>query len=258
MSYDALSNTSVIHCKPITGRTHQIRVHLQFLGHPIANDPIYQNTSAWGPELGKGGVFGQDRGGTSEQRQLKMDAGDRLMEKLKAEGTGASFSPASSAPDSEREEEAAEIALKLARQSTDSDRQQTQGEKKSRAPPTEEELAAVEADRKAHDPALTDQARVVVAVLRDVKDEADGWARQRDLRGIEKAKGSSTGGLLSAAERVSKGEELLDQGNGQDFESVKDEHGEFCPVCFVPVIPDPRPDQLFIWLHAMRCEYGSL
>ena len=27
--------------QPITGRTHQIRVHLQWLGHPIANDPNY-------------------------------------------------------------------------------------------------------------------------------------------------------------------------------------------------------------------------
>ena len=26
---------------PHTGRNHQIRVHLQHLGHPIANDPIY-------------------------------------------------------------------------------------------------------------------------------------------------------------------------------------------------------------------------
>ena len=43
---------SIVHCRPITGRTHQIRVHLQFLGHPIANDPIYCNQRVFGPRLG--------------------------------------------------------------------------------------------------------------------------------------------------------------------------------------------------------------
>lgn len=32
---------SLVECIPITGRSHQIRVHLQFLGFPIVNDPIY-------------------------------------------------------------------------------------------------------------------------------------------------------------------------------------------------------------------------
>ncbi|KAG8928526.1 hypothetical protein FRC02_006802 [Tulasnella sp. 418] len=41
LSYDPKSNTSVVHCQPLTGRSHQIRVHLFHLGHPIPNDPIY-------------------------------------------------------------------------------------------------------------------------------------------------------------------------------------------------------------------------
>ncbi|KAL5022047.1 hypothetical protein ScPMuIL_001202 [Solemya velum] len=48
--------TSVVKCMPHTGRTHQIRVHLQFLGHPIVNDPFY-NSEAFGPERGKGGKY---------------------------------------------------------------------------------------------------------------------------------------------------------------------------------------------------------
>ncbi|CAI2370948.1 unnamed protein product [Moneuplotes crassus] len=39
--YDEESNTSVVKCYPITGRTHQIRVHLAHLGYPIANDVNY-------------------------------------------------------------------------------------------------------------------------------------------------------------------------------------------------------------------------
>ncbi|CRG83692.1 hypothetical protein PISL3812_01047 [Talaromyces islandicus] len=44
---------SIVHCLPLTGRTHQIRVHLQFLGYPISNDPIYSNLRVFGPDLGK-------------------------------------------------------------------------------------------------------------------------------------------------------------------------------------------------------------
>lgn len=44
---------SVVRCLPLTGRTHQLRVHLQFLGHPITNDPIYSNRRVFGPQLGK-------------------------------------------------------------------------------------------------------------------------------------------------------------------------------------------------------------
>mmetsp|Transcript_18106 Transcript_18106/g.45479 ORF Transcript_18106/g.45479 Transcript_18106/m.45479 type:complete len:244 (+) Transcript_18106:63-794(+) len=33
--------SSLVECRPLTGRTHQIRVHLQDLGYPIANDPQY-------------------------------------------------------------------------------------------------------------------------------------------------------------------------------------------------------------------------
>lgn len=55
ISYDPESNTSIIKCFPFTGRTHQIRVHLQYIGHPIANDPIYSNATVWGKNLGKDG-----------------------------------------------------------------------------------------------------------------------------------------------------------------------------------------------------------
>jgi len=47
--------SSVVKCVPYTGRMHQIRVHLQWLGYPIINDPIY-NHESWGPQRGRGGV----------------------------------------------------------------------------------------------------------------------------------------------------------------------------------------------------------
>ncbi|RLN26447.1 hypothetical protein BBJ28_00008911 [Nothophytophthora sp. Chile5] len=38
---DVTDGESVVECVPVTGRTHQIRVHLQHLGFPIVNDPLY-------------------------------------------------------------------------------------------------------------------------------------------------------------------------------------------------------------------------
>ncbi|KAJ2745060.1 DRAP deaminase [Coemansia sp. BCRC 34301] len=48
---------SIVYCRPKTGRTHQIRVHLQFLGFPIANDPLYCNREVWGDDMGKNGAL---------------------------------------------------------------------------------------------------------------------------------------------------------------------------------------------------------
>ncbi|KAE9549584.1 hypothetical protein FO519_007205 [Halicephalobus sp. NKZ332] len=49
---------SLVSCKIATGRTHQIRVHLQWLGFPIVSDTVY-NSDEWGPEKGKHGNYGK-------------------------------------------------------------------------------------------------------------------------------------------------------------------------------------------------------
>src|SRR6185436_16981548 len=38
---ERLRYVSLVRCRLRTGRTHQIRVHLKYLGHPIVGDPVY-------------------------------------------------------------------------------------------------------------------------------------------------------------------------------------------------------------------------
>jgi len=45
------NGNAVLELKPLTGRTHQLRVHLAYIGAPIVGDPIY-NSSSSGPTRG--------------------------------------------------------------------------------------------------------------------------------------------------------------------------------------------------------------
>ncbi len=45
----AAKNQTLIEARPLTGRTHQIRVHLAALGYPIINDPLYHARAASTP-----------------------------------------------------------------------------------------------------------------------------------------------------------------------------------------------------------------
>lgn len=51
------NQTTLVECKPITGRTHQIRLHLQLLGFPIANDPCYGGELHFGESLERRAVI---------------------------------------------------------------------------------------------------------------------------------------------------------------------------------------------------------
>ena len=46
IKYNENMNYSIVRCVLKTGRTHQIRVHMSYVGHPILGDTLYGSTSA--------------------------------------------------------------------------------------------------------------------------------------------------------------------------------------------------------------------
>jgi tRNA pseudouridine32 synthase/23S rRNA pseudouridine746 synthase len=46
IGFDASTHTSRLELEPHTGRSHQLRVHLQAIGHPIVGDALYLRSSA--------------------------------------------------------------------------------------------------------------------------------------------------------------------------------------------------------------------
>ena len=51
--HNAAEGTTHVELEPVTGRTHQLRVHLAAIGHPILGDALYADaaTQALAPRL---------------------------------------------------------------------------------------------------------------------------------------------------------------------------------------------------------------
>ena len=46
LSFDAATNSSRLELEPVTGRTHQLRVHMAAIGHPIFGDALYGDAAS--------------------------------------------------------------------------------------------------------------------------------------------------------------------------------------------------------------------
>lgn len=77
-------NTTLIECKLETGRTHQIRVHMKYIGYPIVNDPMYsrdRNIDGFGQMLhAKSIEFTHPR--TKEKMTFNCDVPEKFKEIL--------------------------------------------------------------------------------------------------------------------------------------------------------------------------------
>ncbi len=49
---ETLGRSALVECRLETGRTHQVRVHMAHLGHPLAGDPVYGTRNSRGGGLG--------------------------------------------------------------------------------------------------------------------------------------------------------------------------------------------------------------
>jgi 23S rRNA pseudouridine1911/1915/1917 synthase len=59
--YEKEYDATLIECKPLTGRTHQIRIHLFHVKHPIIGDPIYNTSFKYANQYLEGNLTENER-----------------------------------------------------------------------------------------------------------------------------------------------------------------------------------------------------
>ncbi|KIO10221.1 hypothetical protein M404DRAFT_129971 [Pisolithus tinctorius Marx 270] len=234
--YDSNTHTSVVRCTVFSFLfSHQIRVHLQYLGHPIANDPIYSEERIWGPNLGEGGVDivpSVERAAPAPPPHLRSEYIPELLRAGTDDGGlgnhGRQLLPRETGHD---------IGMG------------------SPVP-------------------LSSEAVQVITRLRNMKgrsDEDEDWSRWRDV--VFRAKGALTprtfripplppqnrrkrGGEASRSSRSRSHTKVSPPGVAEDATSgpaVDPDTGTlYCPECYLPLHPDPRPEKLYIFLHAFK------
>lgn len=278
--YDECTDTSVLHCQPVTGRSHQIRVHLQFLGHPIANDPVYADSKVWGQDMGRGGLVFALSSGTepecstsapSPQLQSPPNEGDgggpftpqvlaemgvlapiglsteavNLLASIRnTHPPAAMVSPAEFGTLTPGELDAGSLspldaALSDAQGGTSSSSDTTSARLLPRE--TGEDIGT------ASPVPLTVEAVGVISRLRNMKDEGEDWSRWRDV--IFRAKAA-----LAPLPHAGDGSV---QNDDSPFEPAVHVGADgratlYCPECYLPLHPDPVPEDLYIFLHAKK------
>jgi hypothetical protein len=152
------------------------QVHLQYLGHPIANDPIYHRP-IWGASGGKGGLYDD------------LEVPDSLDESLL--------------------------------QRTVADLSLTSGDDLGLSTST----------------LLSPILRQGLIYLR----------RERDVKTSVVHDAPNLHALAAG--------DMTAFADAEDYRVEDEVTGPYCRLCGQPLLPDPRPEQLYIWLHA--CRYRS-
>jgi 23S rRNA pseudouridine1911/1915/1917 synthase len=79
---EPLKGATLLECRLETGRTHQIRVHMAFLGHPVLGDPLYGPKKSpfpvKGGQLLHAGVLGFTHPSTGERMRFEAEPEQRF------------------------------------------------------------------------------------------------------------------------------------------------------------------------------------
>lgn len=194
LSYDASDDSSVVFCRPITGRTHQIRVHVQYLGHPICNDPIYGH-DVWSKV--DSSAFAEVI--PDQWKKVGGEIGHKEVEKIVDAIKG----------DQDGQEDWArwkdEVLFKdmIAREGLENVHVPGPNGRSSR--PSDELLKRALAKLE------LDTADVPTKGLNRPVDIETAWQKR-----------------------------------------VREQSSDFCPECKIPLLPDPKPEELYIYLHAIK------
>ncbi|KAF9222417.1 pseudouridine synthase [Gyrodon lividus] len=258
LHHDANTNTSVLRCRPFTGRSHQIRVHLQYLGHPIANDPIYSEERIWGPNLGKSGIDvipSSQRPAPAPPEHLKSDNSPESLgdpkpnaKKLLPRETGQDIGMGSPVPLSA---EAVQVITRL-RNMKDEDEDWSRWRdvvfraKGALAPKSFRRL-----------PPLPPQNRrkrggknVVVDAMEDQEQQPPSHAESQSQNALQDPLQCFEPAQITLPDAIS----LLPSLSAAP-PSVDSATGTlYCPECYLPLHPDPKPEKLYIFLHALKYE----
>ncbi|MBB4824001.1 23S rRNA pseudouridine1911/1915/1917 synthase [Sporosarcina luteola] len=79
---------TLVECRLETGRTHQIRVHMKYIGYPLAGDPKYgpKKTIDFGGQVLHAGIIGFDHPSTGEYMEFSKPLPDdfqQLLDKMR-------------------------------------------------------------------------------------------------------------------------------------------------------------------------------
>ncbi|KAI9631882.1 pseudouridine synthase [Dioszegia hungarica] len=223
IGYDAERDESIVRCRPLTGRTHQIRVHLQFLGHPISNDPLYGMASVWGENLGQGGV------------DLVPEESSTSVTDILAQRQSSNATPSGSKPKA--------------------------AETKGKGVDEETEMGNIELSSPIRLSRQAKEIIAKLRRMKDEAEDWVKWKEvifttqqaQASLAQAQPSTGESSSASQSARSKASA-PDLSDPIHGNHASPLQRPDflpPGFCDQCYVPLPDDPTPETLFIYLHAL-------